>query len=161
MLKQFMDPGDEAQLNFIPGQNSANTFISRKQCVMAAIENQLTEIVKNDPNKRVGIVTFNNEVVVFGDCSMDAKHILGEKLYKHDAIMEDLAPLSIKMPLRDSYERLLMNFDKIEASGATALGPAVMASIELASKGSPGSAVIICTDGLANIGLGSLDPATE
>jgi hypothetical protein len=47
--------------------------------------------------------------------------------------------------------------NKVEATGATALGPAVIAAIELASKGAPGSIVFICTDGLANVGLGSLD----
>ena len=40
-LKQFMEPGDEAQLNYFPGQNTGMTYVSRKQCVMAAIENQL------------------------------------------------------------------------------------------------------------------------
>lgn len=42
MLKQFMEPGDEAQFNFLPGnQNKNKTFISRKQCILSAIENQL------------------------------------------------------------------------------------------------------------------------
>lgn len=40
-LKQFMEPGDEAQLNYIPGQSSGVTYVSRKQCVLAAIENQV------------------------------------------------------------------------------------------------------------------------
>lgn len=31
----------------------------------------------------------------------------------------------------------------------------------MASKGSPGSSVVLCTDGLANIGVGSLDPFDE
>ena len=53
-----------------------------------------------------------------------------------------------------------------EGNGATALGPALLASIVLASKGLPGnyictkylgSKVIICTDGLANMGVGCLD----
>jgi len=35
----------------------------------------------------------------------------------------------------------------------TALGPALVSSIELASKGAVGSKVIICTDGEANVGL--------
>jgi hypothetical protein len=100
MLRQFMEPGDEAQLNYFPGQSSANTFVSRKQCVMAAIESQLSEIQKSDPNKKVGLVTFNNEVVVFGDCMEDSKHILGDKLYKRENILADLAPLSVKMPLK-------------------------------------------------------------
>jgi|NOAtaT_6_FD_contig_41_928598_length_1799_multi_3_in_0_out_0_1 hypothetical protein len=42
--------------------------------------------------------------------------------------------------------------------GRTALGPALFASLGMASKGKAGSSmVIVCTDGLANIGLGSLD----
>jgi len=31
----------------------------------------------------------------------------------------------------------------------------------MAAKGKPGSTVIICTDGLANIGLGSLDSGQD
>ena len=56
MLRQFMEPGDEAQLNNLTGK----TFVSRKQCVMAAIESQLSTIAKEDPNKKVGLITFNN-----------------------------------------------------------------------------------------------------
>jgi hypothetical protein len=149
------------QLNYFPGQNTANTFVSRRQCVMAAIENQLTETLKGDPNKRIGLVTFNNEVVIFGDCTEDSKHILGDKLYKKADILSDLAPVKIKTPIKESYDRILLNLNKIEAAGATSLGPAILSAIELAGKGSPGSAVVLCTDGLANIGLGNLDPVTE
>jgi hypothetical protein len=63
-----MEPGDEAQFNWLPGnQNKNKTFVSRKQCILSAIESQLQEIKKNDPFKRVGFVTFNNEVTVLGD----------------------------------------------------------------------------------------------
>jgi len=47
----------------------------------------------------------------------------------------------------------------MEETGPTALGPAVATSIAMASKGAPGSQVVICTDGLANIGLGAFDEA--
>lgn len=47
----------------------------------------------------------------------------------------------------------------LEETGPTALGPAILSSIALASEGSPGSQVVICTDGLANIGLGAFDEA--
>jgi hypothetical protein len=47
----------------------------------------------------------------------------------------------------------------LEETGPTALGPAVLSSIALASEGAPGSQVVICTDGLANIGLGAFDEA--
>lgn len=68
MLKQFMEPGDEAQFNFLPGaHNKDKTFISRKQCVLSAIESQIQEIKKKDPHKKIGFILFNNEVTVVGD----------------------------------------------------------------------------------------------
>ena len=48
---------------------------------------------------------------------------------------------------------------KIEETGPTALGPAVITSVAMASKGAAGSQVVICTDGLANIGVGAMDEA--
>lgn len=39
--------------------------------------------------------------------------------------------------------------------GSTALGPAVLAAIEVA-KAKSGSQIVVCTDGAANTGLGSL-----
>ena len=52
---------------------------------------------------------------------------------------------------------ILQKLDKVKQSGKTALGPGLLAALGMASKGKPGSMVVICTDGLANIGLGSLD----
>lgn len=46
---------------------------------------------------------------------------------------------------------------KMEENGRTALGPALLTSIALAATGAPGSTVIVCTDGLANVGLGAFD----
>ena len=47
----------------------------------------------------------------------------------------------------------------LEENGPTALGPALLTSIALAGEGAPGSTVIVCTDGLANVGLGAFDGA--
>jgi len=44
----------------------------------------------------------------------------------------------------------------IEETGATALGPAVVTALGMA-QGKRGAKIIVCTDGLANVGLGSLD----
>ena len=46
---------------------------------------------------------------------------------------------------------------KLEETGPTALGPAIATSIAMAAQGAPGSQVVICTDGLANVGLGSFE----
>mmetsp|Transcript_24445 Transcript_24445/g.24031 ORF Transcript_24445/g.24031 Transcript_24445/m.24031 type:complete len:292 (+) Transcript_24445:1053-1928(+) len=45
----------------------------------------------------------------------------------------------------------------MEENGPTALGPALLTSIGIASVGAPGSQVVLCTDGLANVGLGAFD----
>lgn len=47
----------------------------------------------------------------------------------------------------------------IEETGPTALGPALLTAVAMAAEGAPGSTVVLCTDGLANIGLGAMDEA--
>lgn len=47
----------------------------------------------------------------------------------------------------------------LEETGPTALGPALATAISLAATGAPGSAVVLCTDGLSNVGLGAFDEA--
>jgi len=37
------------------------------------------------------------------------------------------------------------------------LGPAVATAVGIASEGATGSVVVVCTDGLANIGVGSFN----
>ncbi len=76
-----MEPGDEAQFNYLPGnQNKNKTFVSRKQCVFSAIESQLKELKKVDPNKKIGFITFNSEITAFGDDKAPTVNIVGDKL---------------------------------------------------------------------------------
>jgi len=61
-----------------------------------------------------------------------------------------------KNPIKDSKDALLKKLWNIEESGATALGPACLLGVNIAGV-RPRSKVILCTDGLANQGIGSLD----
>lgn len=88
-------------------------------------------------------------------------NILGDKLYQRQSIIDSLNNFKLTAPLSDSFDSLIKNMTKTESKGQTALGPGLLSAIEVASKGSPGSSVVLCTDGLANIGLGSLEPVTE
>lgn len=45
----------------------------------------------------------------------------------------------------------------LEETGPTALGPALLSAVAMAGQGAPGSMVVLCTDGLANVGLGAFD----
>ena len=61
--------------------------------------------------------------------------------------------------IRETKDFLSEKVMELEETGPTAMGPAVLTSIAMASKGVAGSTVVICTDGLANVGLGAFDEA--
>jgi len=64
------------------------------------------------------------------------------------------------LTVKESAKALQDKLMKMEETGPTALGPAVATSIGLAAEqGAVGSQVVICTDGLANIGVGAFDEA--
>jgi len=54
---------------------------------------------------------------------------------------------------RETLVKLVHSFQE---SGQTALGPALLVSVGIAGI-APGSSVVLCTDGLANVGCGSLE----
>ena len=59
-------------------------------------------------------------------------------------------------PIKEGKEAFRARLWTLAPAGATALCPAVVASVSLAAL-SPGSTVTLATDGLANVGFGSLD----
>ena len=114
MLKQFMEPGDEAQLEYLPGlQNQNKTFVSRKQCILSAIESQINQLKKTYPYKKIGFVTFSNEVVALGDTKNETVHIVGDKLSQKQAILDSLANFKLTDPIIQSEKTLLDNISKI------------------------------------------------
>jgi hypothetical protein len=43
--------------------------VSRLETLQAAISSNIKKITKDSPNIKVGLVTFNSNVTIFGDCS--------------------------------------------------------------------------------------------
>jgi hypothetical protein len=118
----------------------------------------LAEIKKTDPFKKIGFVIFNNEVTIIGDNKNETVNIVGDKLYSKESMNNALSNFKLFDPIAEAHQNLLNKINQTEAKGQTALGPALFAALNIASKGSPGSTVILCTDGLANIGIGQLEP---
>ena len=147
-LLQF---GDQPAVN-----NSNSTWVSRLQCVQAAVNQQIEEWSKSNPEKRVGLVTFNKEVTVFGDGSGDPEVIAGDKLSNHQQLQTIGSAVELDKPLSDTGKALSDRLFSLEESGATALGPALLVAVSMAAK-RVGTRVVVCTDGLANVGLGSMD----
>ena len=52
---------------YLHGEDRAASYVTRLQCVQTAIQQQIENLAKEFPNRRVGIITFNHEVVIVGD----------------------------------------------------------------------------------------------
>lgn len=59
--------------------------------------------------------------------------------------------------INNSQKHLTEKLMSLEETGPTALGPALATGVAMAAEGATGSQVVLCTDGLANIGIGSFD----
>eukprot|EP00051_Salpingoeca_urceolata_P026485 m.477459 g.477459 ORF g.477459 m.477459 type:complete len:771 (-) comp20851_c0_seq1:193-2505(-) len=142
---------------YMPGQRRDVTYVSRLQSVQAAVDLQLQSMKKEHPSRSVGLVTFSNEVNVIGDCSSEPLVLAGDRLNDRDAIFKQVSEKSlVGKTVGESCSSLSETLFGLEEGGQTALGPALVASVALAAK-RPGSQVFVCTDGLANVGVGSLD----
>lgn len=140
----------------LPNERRGVTYITRLQCVQAAIVNQIEAIANTYPNKRVSVITFNNEVTLLGDGAQIPSIITGDKLYDYQALFQSGEGYAMNKPIKEAKDSLVNKLFSLEEGGSTALGPALVCALGMSSK-KPGSTIILCTDGLSNVGLGSLD----
>ncbi|XP_003382887.1 PREDICTED: circularly permutated Ras protein 1-like [Amphimedon queenslandica] len=138
------------------GTLANSTYISRMESLQAAVDTHLSKLVHSEPNKRVSIVTFSDDVTIMGDGRMVPVTIAGDKLSDSKAVIDSGKEIPLPSTIRETQKALSKKIYSLEESGQTALGPAALASVVIASQ-KPGSRVVLCTDGLANVGLGSLD----
>lgn len=139
------------------------TSVTRLECVQAAVESQLRQMQTQYPMKKAGIVVFNSTVQILGD------GVESEKIDR--AVCNNFADLMnysqsqrgrfLNTSIESSYPILSQKLMGLSPTGGTALGPALLFSIILASESGPGSKVVICTDGEANEGIGSLSGKEE
>lgn len=151
--RTFVDDGSH---QYFPGQQRNVTYVSRLQSMQGAIESQLTSMSRLHPARQVGIITFNSGINIIGEGTTDVA-ITGDRLSNRAELLkiaEDNSNLSLS--IKHSREALSKKLFELEEGGQTALGPALLVAIQMASK-TAGSQVIVCTDGLGNIGLGSLE----
>jgi hypothetical protein len=110
--------------------------------------------------RKVGVVTFNHEVSIIGDGTKVPQTITGDHLNNFEYLQNNgkaQAAERLTQPVGSTKDSLKAKLDAIEETGPTALGPGILTAVAMAAEGSPGSSVVICTDGLANIGLGAFD----
>lgn len=134
--------------------------ISRLQNVQEAILTSLKHMTQTCPQKRVALVTFNDEVTIYGDGTQMPTRLSNYQLLDSDFLKEKGRDYPRPECIAESIQTLSYRVQEMKEKGATALGPAALVAVSMASM-SPGSKVIICTDGKANIGLGYLESMEE
>ncbi|XP_028263888.1 circularly permutated Ras protein 1-like isoform X2 [Parambassis ranga] len=129
---------------------------SRLQFVQEAVLQCVQRLSEQQPHTRVGLITFNHQVTMHGYDSFTSRLLSGAELIESNYLKEVAAGLARPPPLSQTKEHLQRQVMGLSASGTTALGPAALLAIAMASR-QPGSEVIICTDGKANTELGNLE----
>jgi hypothetical protein len=154
-LMKFSDGSDQFAFN-----DRNVTYVSRLQCVQAAIEAQLIDMKAEKSKRKVGLVSFNGDVQVIGDGSQVPLTISGDKLTDYAWLLENgqkVAKTHMTQGIDKTEAQLNEKLFALEETGPTALGPAVVSAIAMAGECGNGSSVVICTDGLANVGVGCLE----
>ncbi|XP_077115852.1 circularly permutated Ras protein 1-like [Ranitomeya variabilis] len=135
-------------------------YKSRMEAVTSALGQTLDFLHQQHPGKRVALVTFSDQVKLYGDGTRQPQILEDAELLDPDYLKSQGEDQPLPHPLMETLPDLKGRIECLEEKGATALGPAALVSIAMASK-SPGSKVIICTDGIANTDLGNLEDISE
>uniref|UniRef100_A0A8C9TTM3 Si:dkey-9k7.3 n=1 Tax=Scleropages formosus TaxID=113540 RepID=A0A8C9TTM3_SCLFO len=144
-----------------PGNSTRSpTYVSRLQSVQDALQRALSSLLHSSPHRRVALVTFNDEVTVYGDGTGAPLTLRDWSLVDFDHLKEQGKQYCTPHCIAESIHPLNQKIKEMQEHGATALGPAALVSIAMASRYT-GSKVIICTDGQANIGLGAFEQGSE
>ncbi|XP_070304407.1 circularly permutated Ras protein 1 isoform X2 [Salvelinus sp. IW2-2015] len=96
------------------------------------------------------------QVTLHGYDEFTSRFLRGAELIDSEYLKEAAFSFPSPPPLSRTRDCLQREILGLSESGATALGPASLVAIAMASR-QPGSKVIICTDGKANTDLGNLE----
>jgi len=139
-----------AQMRRSLSSGGAGSYISRLEGLQAAIRAQTAGLKAGHPESRVALVTFSDDVAVRTEAGV--KRIAGDLL--RDAPGLVAAGVAVATTHSKAASEGADELDRIvtslEPGGLTALGPAVLVGIGMASEMGAGSRVVVITDGMAN-----------
>jgi len=145
--------------------NEKPQFVERITLIINAIKQQLREMKETHPNRKVGLVLFGSTVTMMGDCSQNKIEINDSNTLNHFEKILNIGleggETLVTKALKDNADTLQLTLSTLNTSGCTALGPGLLSALTLAMQGKRGSKIILCTDGLSNVGLGTLESANK
>ncbi|KAM6951139.1 circularly permutated Ras protein 1-like [Aplochiton taeniatus] len=131
-------------------------YKSRLKFVQEAVLQCVKKLSTTQPHTKVGLITFNNQVILHGYKDFPSRFLCGSELIDSEYLKEAALSFPSPPPLSWTRDCLEKEIKGLSEFGATALGPAALVAIAMASR-QPGSKVIVCTDGKANTRLGNLE----
>ncbi|TKS93024.1 Circularly permutated [Collichthys lucidus] len=134
----------------------SGSMIVTTEGMQDALKRALLSLLQQSPHRRVALVTFGDEVVIYGDGTSTPLTLHDWALVDYDHIWQQGVAYTIPHCIAETYPQLIKRVKELREYGATSLGPAALASVAMASR-YPGSKVVLCTDGMANIGLGAME----
>ena len=150
-----LDDSFENDFNY---QSNNQDYISRLECVQAAIDNNINNILKTSPETHVGLVTFLSEITILGDCCSN-QVVIRQDNFTNEQKLNDFGTENsnlIKNPIKTSSKKISKTLSELNENGQTALGPALYVSLSLLFNNNQNGEIFLCTDGRANLGLGTL-----
>ncbi|XP_008318397.1 circularly permutated Ras protein 1 [Cynoglossus semilaevis] len=136
--------------------SSGPQHVSRLEGIQEALQRALLSVLQQSPHRRVALVTFSDEVVIYGDGRGSPVTLNDWALIDYDHIWAQGVAYNVPHCIAETYDQLIQRVKNLKEHGATCLGAAAVASVAMASR-YLGSKVILCTDGRANIGLGQVE----
>jgi len=125
--------------------------VTRLQCVQTAVHAQVEALRRAQPDCPIVIVPFSATVSILTEqrsLTLDGRAVnssLSELLEKGARFAAQSPPAA------ENASALIDKIWKLRPTGATALGPALAVGVGLCPRGGK---VVVCTDGLANQGIG-------
>jgi actin beta/gamma 1 len=148
------------------GREKKVASLTRFKCVQATVMEQLQRLKESDPESVVVLVTFGSEVVVHMNDGSSVK-ISTHSFKDKDQLVSrgfELGVSQLLSTVDETAAKLSKKIWALRTSGCTALGPALATSVGIASSamahGFDGASIILCTDGMANIGIGCIPSGT-
>ncbi|XP_059162190.1 circularly permutated Ras protein 1-like [Physella acuta] len=137
--------------------NSQVNRVSRLDCIKKAIQRLAEQLKVEEPEKQVLLVVFSTDVQVrAGGQGMHSFCRLENQTF--DQLVSSGSSFAESYPLKtieETQEEIDQIVKQLRTSGSTALGPALAICAGFVSK-TPGSEIVLCTDGEPNVGIGSL-----
>eukprot|EP00058_Branchiostoma_floridae_P002521 XP_002588009.1 hypothetical protein BRAFLDRAFT_125403 [Branchiostoma floridae] len=151
-------PQLQAEWKAMRDKKAGKEYVTRLECMTAAIARHLERLELDTPDRQVAIVTFQSHVQLFGDGRYPPTDVTGDTLNSYDGLISTGRHLAEKFelqPIKDSLATLKEKVCDLSAGGTTALGPALAVCAGVVAD-KPRSEIILCTDGAANVGVGDV-----